>query len=114
MATTKKNQLKEIMTLAWQFVKNNGFTMGEALKVAWMNFKLKAALKVKSVVFHFKKKDGTTRKAVGTTRKAVGTLQGASEHTKGTGKTSSLVQVFFDIEKQAWRSFNKWNLLSIG
>lgn len=45
MATTKKNQLKEIMTLAWQFVKNNGFTMGEALKVAWMNFKLKAALK---------------------------------------------------------------------
>ena len=67
MATTKKNQLKEIMTLAWRFVKNNGFTMGEALKVA----------------FHFKKKDGTTRKAVGT-------LQGASEHTKGTGKASPL------------------------
>lgn len=66
MATTKKNQLKEIMTLAWQFVKNNGFTMGEALKVAWMNFKLKAALKVKAVAFHFKKKNGTTRKAVGT------------------------------------------------
>lgn len=107
MAATKKNQLKEIMTLAWQFVKNNGFTMGEALKVAWMNFKLKAALKVKAVAFHFKKKDGTTRKAVGT-------LQGASEHTKGTGKASGLVQVFFDLEKQAWRSFNKWNLLSIG
>ena len=37
-----------------------------------------------------------------------------SEHTKGTGKASNLVQVFFDLEKQAWRSFNKWNLLSIG
>jgi len=29
MSTQKKNQLKEIMLLAWQFVKKNGFTMGE-------------------------------------------------------------------------------------
>lgn len=73
MATTKKNQLKEIMILAWQFVKNNGFTMGEALKVAWMNFKLKAALKVKSVVFHFKKKTARQEKR--------------SAHSKGQAST---------------------------
>lgn len=108
MATTKKNQLKEIMTLAWQFVKNNGFTMGEALKVAWMNFKLKAALKVKAVAFHFKKKDGTTRKAVGTL------LYPHSEKPQNESKASNKVQIYFDLEKQAWRSFNKWNLLSIG
>nr|DAZ47079.1 MAG TPA: hypothetical protein [Caudoviricetes sp.] len=30
MSTQKKNQLKEIMLLAWQIVRKNGFTMGEA------------------------------------------------------------------------------------
>lgn len=34
MSTQKKNQLKEIMLLAWQFVRKNGFTMDEALKVS--------------------------------------------------------------------------------
>lgn len=107
METTKRNQLKEIMSLAWEFVKNNGFTMAQALKVAWMNIKLKAALKAKEVVFSFKKKDGTTRKAVGT-------LQGTIAQAKGNGKSSNNVQVYFDTEKGAWRSFNRWNLLSIG
>lgn len=30
MSTQKKNQLKEIMILAWQFVKKKGFSTGEA------------------------------------------------------------------------------------
>lgn len=35
MSTTRKNQLKKVMQLAWQFVKKNGYTLSEALKVAW-------------------------------------------------------------------------------
>lgn len=55
MSTTFRSQMKEVMILAWQMVKKNGFTMSEALKVSWANLKLKAALKVKVVEFYFKK-----------------------------------------------------------
>ncbi len=55
MSTQKKNQLKEIMLLAWQFVKKNGFTMGEALKCAWANMKLKARMADGIVKFHFQR-----------------------------------------------------------
>ena len=30
-----KSFLHEVMSLAWQFVRKNGFTMSEALKCAW-------------------------------------------------------------------------------
>ena len=53
MSTTFRSQMKEVMILAWQMVKKNGFTMSEALKVSWANLKLKAALKVKVVEFYF-------------------------------------------------------------
>ncbi len=38
-----KQTLSEIMTMAWQFVKRNGFTMSDALKAAWRNFKLRSS-----------------------------------------------------------------------
>lgn len=102
-----KAQLSKIMRLAWQFIKEHNYTKGEALKTAWLNFRLKAALKIAVVVFAYRKKDGTTRKAIGTL------LYPHSEKPQGESKASNKVQIYFDIEKQAWRSFNKWNLLSI-
>lgn len=42
MSTNFKNQMKEVMSLAWSFVKRNGFSMSEALKVAWANMKFVA------------------------------------------------------------------------
>ena len=36
--------LHEVMSLAWQFVKRNGYTMSEAMKVAWANLKLKGEM----------------------------------------------------------------------
>jgi len=39
MSTNFKNQMKEVMSLAWQMVKKNGFSMSEALKTAWANLK---------------------------------------------------------------------------
>ena len=44
MATTFKNKMREVMQLARQFVRKNGYSMSEALKAAWLNTKLKAAL----------------------------------------------------------------------
>ena len=66
MSTNFKNQMKEVMSLAWSFVKRNGFSMSEALKVAWANLKLKAQMKSKIVKFYFQKVDGSVREAYGT------------------------------------------------
>ena len=41
MSTNFKNQMKEVMSLAWQMVKKNGFSMSEALKTAWTDKKAK-------------------------------------------------------------------------
>ena len=56
MSTNFKNQMKEVISLAWSFVKRNGFSMSEALKCAWANMKLKAQMKSKSVKFYFQKR----------------------------------------------------------
>ena len=55
MSTNFKNQMKEVMSLAWSFVKRNGFSMSEALKCAWTNMKLKVQMKSKIVKFYFQK-----------------------------------------------------------
>lgn len=44
MSTDKRNSLREIMNLAWQFVRRNGYSLSEALKTAWLNAKLKSPL----------------------------------------------------------------------
>lgn len=96
MATEKRNLLKEIMSLAWSFVRKNGYSMSEALKCAWANLKLKAALKVKIVEFYFKKTDGTLRQAFGTLK------EGLIGEVKGTGrKPNDNLQVYWDTEKKS-------------
>ena len=108
MATEKRNLLKEIMSLAWSFVRKNGYSMSEALKCAWANLKLKAALKVKIVEFYFKKTDGTLRQAFGTLK------ENLIGETKGTGrKPNDNLQVYWDTEKKEYRCFKKCNLIKI-
>lgn len=107
MKTTKSN-LKEIMCLAWQMVKRNGFTMAEALKTAWRNFKLKTAMKSRIVKFYFTKVDGSLREAYGTLK------ENLLPTTQGTGrKANDTLQTYFDTEKGEWRCFKKANLTKI-
>lgn len=107
MSTTIKNQLREVMSLAWQFVRKNGYTMSEALKTAWANIKLKAALSKRVVKFYFQKVDGSLREAYGTL------MSERIPETKGTKKTNGTCQVYFDTEKDEWRCFKKANLVRI-
>lgn len=104
-----KETLRDIFKLAWQFVKRNGFTMSEALKTAWRNFKLKAMMKTKICKFYFQKVDMTIREAYGTL------ATGMIPDTAGTDtrKKNDTVQTFFDSEKQEWRCFKKANLIKI-
>lgn len=105
----KKETLKSVMKLAWQFVKKNGFSMSEALRVAWMNIKLRAQMKLRIVKFYFQKVDGTLREAYGSLSADLLPV------TKGesTRKSNDTLQVYFDTEKQSFRSFKKANLVRI-
>ena len=107
MTATVKNTMREVMSLAWQFVRKNGFTMSEALKTAWRNIKLRVALSKRVVKFYFQKVDGTLREAYGTL------VSDKIPATKGTKKTADTCQVYFDTEKDEWRCFKKANLVKI-
>lgn len=104
----KRNVLHDIMSLAWLFVKRNGFTMSEALKVAWANMKLKAAMKQRIVKFYFQKVDGSIREAYGTLKENL--IPATSGDNR---KRNDTVQVYFDTERQEYRCFKKANLISI-
>lgn len=108
MATTFRIELRNVMSLAWQFVKRNGYTMSEALKCAWANVKLRAALNKRIVKFYFQKVDGTLREAYGTLKTEL------IPETKGDDrKRNDTVQVYFDTEKSEYRCFKKANLIKI-
>lgn len=53
MSTNVKNMMREVMVKAWSFVKNQGYTLSEALRVAWMNVKLRKAMKTQIVEFFY-------------------------------------------------------------
>lgn len=108
MATTFRNELRNVMSLAWQFVKRNGYTMSEALKCAWANIKLRAALNKRIVKFYFQKVNGEIREAYGTLKTEL------IPETKGDDrKRNDTVQVYFDTEKSEYRCFKKANLIRI-
>lgn len=108
MSNERKSALAQIMQTAWQFVKRNGYTMAEALKCAWANHKLKAAMKNGICQFFYKKINGEIRQAFGTLKAEL------LPETQGTGrKANDSVQVYYDTDKQSYRSFKRCNLLYI-
>lgn len=108
MSKTMKTQMREVMTLAWQMVKKNGYTMAEALKTAWRNIKLRTQMQQRIVKFYFQKVDGSIREAYGTLKETLIPATGESNRKK-----NDTVQTYFDSEKQAWRSYKKANLIRI-
>lgn len=109
MSTKVKNTLRQVMSLAWQLVKRNGYTMSEALRVAWLNIKLKVAMYKKICKFYFRKVDGSLREAYGTLKQ---NLIPAIADADGRHYIDT-VQVYYDTEVQGWRCFKKANLISI-
>jgi hypothetical protein len=95
------------MIQAWQFVKRNGVSLSEALRVAWRNAKLKIAMALRIVKFYYQKVDGSIREAFGTLR------SNRIPATAGTDnrKKNDTVQVYFDTERTEWRCFKKLNLI---
>ncbi|MCR5158642.1 MAG: SH3 beta-barrel fold-containing protein [Prevotella sp.] len=111
MSNKAKNQLRDIMLQAHTFIRKNGMSLSEALKCAWANAKLRAAMTTRIVKFYFLKLDGTTREAYGTLKADIvpATLDSGR-------KPNPSVQVYFDTERGEhgeWRCFKKANLLRI-
>lgn len=103
-----KEDLQRIMNTAWAFVRRNGYTISQALKQAWANFKLGSRLHTGIVHFYFRKMDGTIREAWGTL------ASNLVPETKGVErKPNPTTQVYFDTEKQEWRCYKIANLISI-
>jgi hypothetical protein len=101
------NDLKQIMLQAWQFVKRNGFSLSEALKKAWVNFKLKISMQKGIVKFYYQKVDSSIRGAYGTLNEKL-----VPETEKNdTRKKNDTVQIYFDTECQEWRCFKKANVI---
>lgn len=108
MSTKRKQNLSEVMRMAWQFVKRNGFSMSEALKAAWLNIKLRIAMKTRIVKFYYQKVDGTIREAYGTLQESL------LPPTLGTGrKANETLQTYFDTEKMEYRCYKRANIISI-
>ncbi len=106
--TEKRSKLSELFKMMWQFIRKNGYSRSEALKCAWANIKLRAAMKQRIVKFYFQKVDGSVREAFGTLKETL------LPPTQGTGrKANDTLQTYFDTEKQEYRCFKKANLIKI-
>ena len=108
MKTFTNTDRKNIFTLAWQFVKTCGFTLSEALTLAWRNIKLRKGMAKGVVKFAFSKVDGTIRQAWGTLEESRIPATAGSDRRR-----NDTVQVYYDLEKNGWRCFKKTNLLYI-
>lgn len=99
---------KNVFAMVWQFVRTCGFTLSEALTIAWRNIKLRKALAERICKFTFQKVDGSIRQAFGTLSERIVPPTAGSDRRR-----NDTVQVYFDTEKNEWRCFKKANLLTI-
>jgi len=97
-----------VMKAAWAILrKKDVANIAEALRKAWQAMKIKAQMSVGVAEFTF-------RKANGEIRKAIGTLKGSAINYeyKGTDRKPCYSAVsYWDLEKEAFRSFSIASLL---
>ena len=104
----KRTDLSVIMTSTHKFCKIAGFSLSEALKRAWANFKLVVRMCRGIVKFYFQKVDGSIREAYGTLSSRFVPAIAAGTDSR---KKNDMTQTYFDTEKQVWRCFKKLNLI---
>lgn len=101
---------KSIFDLAWSLFKAEIFTnFSDALKCAWLQSKNVANLKEGRTNFVFRKKDGSIRQAEGTLDQSL-----YNANFKGNDRPLPIgVARYYDLAKEAWRSYRIENLLRI-
>ena len=104
---SKTQVLSEVMSDAWRFFKMTGASFSECLQRAWRNYNLVKRMVGNIVHFYYQKVDGSVREAYGTL------LSNRIPESGDGRKKNPFVQVYFDTEKNEWRSFKRFNLVSI-
>lgn len=87
--------------------KSEASTWSEALKAAWKAMKVYTGMLIGTVEFTFRKVNGEVRKAVGTLHDLHYQAKGTGSHTD---KNADVI-CFWDVEKQAFRSFKAVTLM---
>lgn len=108
--TAFKNTMREIMNLAWQISRVTGEAFSKCLHKAWLNFKLKLAMKNRIVRFTY------IKKTTGELRNALGTLDPTRYHYEAVGgrdtKPSDCTR-YWDTEADGFRMFKMFNLVNV-
>lgn len=86
-------------------VKHQFDNFSQALTYAWKIIKLKMKMKENIVDFQYRKVDGSIRQAQGTL------IDRLLPTTKGNRSSSQSVLVYYDVEKQGYRSCKIENLI---
>ncbi len=110
MKTNFKDQMREVMNNAWRMFRVTGESFAVCLKRAWQLLRLSQAIRTKTVQFFYRKVNGEVRQAFGTMREDV-----ISDKVKGNDirRKNNDLFTYFDTEKGEFRSFKKFNLVSI-
>lgn len=108
--TAAQTNRSEVLSLAWAIRRQNQFlTWGQCQAQAWKVCKLRAELRAGAVRFTFQKTDGEVRQAYGTLNAEL-----FAYTSKGSERVESPCQIrYFDLEKNAFRSFRAERILSV-
>lgn len=105
MENQNNNFRSKVFKRAYQIMRNTGKAFAVCLSKAWAVFRLVKRMAMEVVEFSFEKKDGTLRRAKGTYKNLP-----ISTKSKGINFKSL---VYFDIDKNAYRSFKIENLVTV-
>jgi stalled ribosome rescue protein Dom34 len=100
----------EILTMAWAIRRQNPlFTWSQCQVQAWKVARLRASLRTGVASFTFQNNEGEVRAAKGTLNTDL-----FQYDYKGTKRGESVTVVkYFDLEKNAWRSFRADRFLTV-
>ena len=100
----------EVLTLAHQIRRQNQFlSWGQCQAQAWQVVRLRAALRAGAVHFVFQKQDGEVREAFGTLHPDFFQYE-----YKGSDRAENPTAIkYFDLDKNAWRSFRAERILKV-
>ena len=121
----KKRYFSEMSKLQWRWVmllvqslmNKEELPRQEAMKKAWLTFKLLEALGKGIVEFSYKKQDGTTRQARGTLHRGVS--ESFDNYKSKGGKSprdnsnTDGIYVYWDLDKNGFRSFHAQDLIQL-
>lgn len=106
----KTNFRVRVMKYAWHLKRTTGQTWQLCLIKSWQLYRLACKMRHSVVVFFYQKADGTIRKAHGTLRNLPA---GATLSGKRITKPSFKTFAYFDVHRNAFRSFRIENLICV-